>query len=336
MSDYLQIKNLSKQFKGKQTGWRNKQIVQAVDDLSFTIRQGEVLGLVGESGCGKTTLGRTILQLVKPTSGQVILDGTNLAELPAKDLKAMRQRIQIIFQDPYASLNPRMSIGELIRAPLDVFALGSQEEREAKVDGIMEEVGLSTEVKSRYPHEFSGGQLQRVMIARALIAEPEFVVCDEPVSALDASVRAQVLNLLSELQKKRSLTLLFISHDLSVVKHISDRVAVMYLGKIVELTHTDSLYSNPLHPYTQILISSVPTLDKARNKKRRIMKGEIPSPFQIPQGCRFHTRCPYAQDICRSVPPELRDLGNLHWVACHFAENDQKIKSEGEVKGINE
>ena len=329
MSDYLEIKNLSKQFKSKQKSWRNQQFVQAVDDISFTIRRGEVLGLVGESGSGKTTLGRTILQLIKPTSGQVILDGTNLTNLSDHALKAMRRRIQIIFQDPYAALNPRMSIGELIQAPLDVFALGNLADRQAKVDAIMAEVGLSPEVKHRYPHEFSGGQLQRVMIARALIGEPEFVVCDEPVSALDASVRAQVLNLLSQLAKKRSLTLLFISHDLSVVKHISDRVAVLYLGKIVELAQTEALYEKPAHPYTQILISSVPTLDKARNKKRRIMQGEIPSPFQIPQGCRFHTRCPYAQAICREISPELRDLGGLHWVACHFATTDGIILPEG-------
>lgn len=329
MSDYLEIKNLSKQFKSKQKSWRNRQFVQAVDDLSFTMRRGEVLGLVGESGSGKTTLGRTILQLVEPTSGEVRLDGTDITALPAADLKKLRRRIQIIFQDPYAALNPRMSIGELIRAPLDVFALGDRAQREAKVDAIMEEVGLSREVKSRYPHEFSGGQLQRVMIARALIGEPEFVVCDEPVSALDASVRAQVLNLLAQLQKKRSLTLLFISHDLSVVKHISDRVAVMYLGKIVELAQTEDLYDKPLHPYTQILISSVPTLDKERNKQRRILKGEIPSPFQIPKGCRFHTRCPYAQAVCRSVSPDLRDLGSLHQVACHFATQDGIRLPEG-------
>lgn len=319
MSEFLEINHLSKQFKARQTGWRSKQVVTAVDDLSFTIRQGEVLGLVGESGCGKSTLGRTILQLLKPTGGEVLLDGRDITALPGKELKALRQRIQIIFQDPYASLNPRMSIGELIRAPLDVFASGSPAEREQKVDLIMAEVGLSREVKHRYPHEFSGGQLQRVMIARALIGEPEFVVCDEPVSALDASVRAQVLNLLSELQKKRRLTLLFISHDLSVVKHISDRVAVMYLGKIVELAETEALYARPLHPYTQILISSVPTLDKARNRKRRIMQGEIPSPFEIPAGCRFHTRCPYAREICRTDAPPLREVDDRHWAACHFA-----------------
>ncbi len=293
--------------------------VRAVDDISFFIRKGETFGLVGESGCGKTTVGRTILQLYRPTSGKVYFDGIDLTALKGEELRRMRRRMQIIFQDPYASLNPRMTIGDIIGEPLEIHGLAKGKEKRERVMELLQIVGLNPYFINRYPHEFSGGQRQRIGIARALAMYPDFIVCDEPISALDVSIQAQIINLLEELQERFGLTYLFIAHDLAVVRHISDRVAVMYLGKIVELTDRDTLYSNPLHPYTQALLSAVPIPDPVVEERRRriILKGEIPSPANPPSGCRFHTRCPVFMDICKEVEPEFKDVGGGHWVACH-------------------
>ncbi len=293
--------------------------VRAVDDVSFFIRRGETFGLVGESGCGKTTVGRTILQLYRPTAGKVYFDGIDLTTLKGEELRRMRRRMQIIFQDPYASLNPRMTVGDIIGEPLEIHGIAKGKEKRERVMELLQIVGLNPYFINRYPHEFSGGQRQRIGVARALAMYPDFIVCDEPISALDVSIQAQIINLLEELQEKFGLTYLFIAHDLAVVRHISDRVAVMYLGKIVELTDRNTLYSNPLHPYTQALLSAVPIPDPVVEERRRriILKGEIPSPANPPSGCRFHTRCPVVMDICKEVEPEFKDVGGGHWVACH-------------------
>lgn len=293
--------------------------IRAVDDISFFIRKGETFGLVGESGSGKTTVGRTILQLYRPTSGKVYFDGVDLTTLKGEELRRMRRRMQIIFQDPYASLNPRMTVGDIIGEPLEIHGIARGKEKRERVMELLQIVGLNPYFINRYPHEFSGGQRQRIGVARALAMYPEFIVCDEPISALDVSIQAQIINLLEELQEKFGLTYLFIAHDLAVVRHISDRVAVMYLGKIVELTDRDTLYNNPLHPYTQALLSAIPIPDPVVEERRRriILKGEIPSPANPPSGCRFHTRCPVVMDICREVEPEFKDVGGEHWVACH-------------------
>ncbi len=317
----VQVENLKKYFPITRGIIFQKIIgyVRAVDDISFFIRKGETFGLVGESGCGKTTVGRTILQLYRPTSGKVYFDGVDLTTLKGEELRRMRRRMQIIFQDPYASLNPRMTVGDIIGEPLEIHGIARGKEKRERVMELLQIVGLNPYFINRYPHEFSGGQRQRIGIARALAMYPDFIVCDEPISALDVSIQAQIINLLEELQEKFGLTYLFIAHDLAVVRHISDRVAVMYLGKIVELTDRDTLYNNPLHPYTQALLSAVPIPDPVVEERRRriILKGEIPSPANPPSGCRFHTRCPVVMDICKEVEPEFKDVGGGHWVACH-------------------
>jgi oligopeptide/dipeptide ABC transporter ATP-binding protein len=299
----------------RQVGW-----VRAVDDISFSVQRGETLGLVGESGCGKSTTGRAILQLYKPTDGKVNFLGKSLTTLSGGDLRKMRREMQMIFQDPYASLNPRMTVGSIIGEPLEIHNLARGREKQERVQELLRIVGLNPYFANRYPHEFSGGQRQRIGIARALAVQPSFIVCDEPISALDVSIQAQVINLLEELQGQFNLTYLFIAHDLSVVRHISDRVAVMYVGKIVELTTRDLLYERPLHPYTKALLSAVPIPDPAIERKRQriILTGDVPSPVNPPTGCRFHPRCPFAQELCREKEPELLEVEPNHFAACHF------------------
>ena len=294
--------------------------IKAVDGLSFNVYKGETLGLVGESGCGKSTTGRAILQLYKPTAGDVSFEGQNLVTMKGEQLRHMRRRMQMIFQDPYASLNPRMTVGSIVGEPLDVHNIGDRRGRRKRVQELLEIVGLNPYFINRYPHEFSGGQRQRIGVARALAVQPDFIVCDEPISALDVSIQAQVINLLEELQDEFGLTYLFIAHDLSVVRHISDRIAVMYLGKLAELTTRDELYANPLHPYTQALLSAVPIPDPTveDDRKRVILQGDVPSPAHPPKGCNFCTRCPQKIDICDEVEPEWKDAGNGHFVACHL------------------
>jgi len=296
--------------------------VRAVDGVSFDIKRGETLGLVGESGCGKSTTGRTILQLYKPTAGSVTFNGTNLITLKGEQLRQMRRKMQMIFQDPYASLNPRMTVAQLIGEPLMVHNVATGAEINQRVEHLLKLVNLNPTFASRYPHEFSGGQRQRIGVARALALQPSFIICDEPISALDVSIQAQVVNLLEELQQQFNLTYLFIAHDLSMVKHISDRVAVMYLGVIVELAPRDALYSQPLHPYTQALLSAVPIPDPVADAKRKrtILQGDVPSPANPPSGCRFRTRCPIAEAVCAESRPEFREIKPGHFVACFFAE----------------
>ncbi|EKN63452.1 ABC transporter ATP-binding protein [Schinkia azotoformans] len=324
----IEVKNLTKYFpiKGgllsRTRGW-----VKSVDQVSFTIKKGESLGVVGESGCGKSTLGRTLLRLLQPTNGEVYYDGKNIFDLSKDEIRKLRRKMQMIFQDPYSSLNPRMKIGTILEEPLRLYNLGTPEERKKRINDLMEIVGLDSEYLKRFPHELSGGQRQRIGIARALLLNPEFIVCDEAVSALDVSIQSQIINLLQDLQEKFNLTYFFIAHDLSVVKHISDRIAVMYLGEIVELTDKKTLFEQPLHPYTESLLSAIPIANPSiqRNRKRIVLKGDVPNPDNPPSGCRFHTRCPYSQDICRSEKPQFHNIneGNMeeseHFVACHFA-----------------
>lgn len=294
--------------------------VRAVDGITFDIKRGETLGLVGESGCGKSTAGRTILQLYKPTAGEVHFEGTDLVRLKGEEMRRMRRKMQMIFQDPYASLNPRMTVGQLVGEPLMVHNVATGAEINERVAHLLELVNLNPTFASRYPHEFSGGQRQRIGVARALALQPSFIICDEPISALDVSIQAQVVNLLEELQEQFNLTYLFIAHDLSMVKHISDRVAVMYLGVFVELADRNELYSNPLHPYTQALLSAVPIPDPVADAKRKrtILEGDVPSPANPPSGCRFRTRCPIAQPLCAESRPEFREVKPGHFVACHL------------------
>jgi len=294
--------------------------VKAVDDVSFAIKEGETLGMVGESGCGKTTVGRTMLRLTEPSGGSVFYHDTDVFKLKGNELKSMRRNMQIIFQDPYASLDPRMPIGDSVGEGLRIHQIGNPKERQEKVMAMLKKVGLEDYHARRYPHEFSGGQRQRIGIARALILEPNFIVCDEPVSALDVSIQSQVLNILHDLQNELGLTYLFIAHNLSVVEHISDRVAVMYLGKMVELTTREELFRQPLHPYTQALMSAIPIPDPHVHRVRIILKGDVPSPLHPPSGCRFHPRCPVAMDICTQQEPEFKETIPGHWAACWKAE----------------
>ncbi len=315
----LEVKHLKKHFPIK-GGVFSKTIgyVYAVDDINFTLAKGETLGLVGESGCGKSTTGRTILRLIEPTDGAIYFEGQDITSLDKSAMRALRREMQIIFQDPYASLNPRMTVGSIIGEPLEIHKIAKGSEKEERVASLLQKVGLRAEDMRKYPHEFSGGQRQRIGIARALALNPKLIVCDEPVSALDVSIQAQVINLLEDLQAEFGLSYLFIAHNLNVVEHISNRVAVMYLGQIVELASDEELYKNPQHPYTEALLSAVPIPDPAVKKKRIILEGDVPSPINPPKGCHFHTRCMYKEKICEEVEPEFKDIGGGHWVACHF------------------
>ena len=313
----IQVKNL-KQYFDINMGWFKNKPLKAVDDVSFNINKGETLGLVGESGCGKTTVGRTILHLYKPTSGEVIYNGNPIKT--KADVKKFREKATMVFQDPYSSLNPRMTVSDIIGEPLDVHKMyENKKEREEKILELMDHVGLNSEHAARYAHEFSGGQRQRIGIARSLAVNPDFIVCDEPVSALDVSIQAQVINMFDELQEKLGLTYLFIAHDLLVVRHISDRIAVMYIGKMGELADAETIYTRPLHPYSQSLLSAVPVPDPkiARANKRIVLKGDIPSPLNAPSGCPFRTRCQYAKPICAEQVPEFQEVEKGHFVACH-------------------
>jgi oligopeptide/dipeptide ABC transporter ATP-binding protein len=315
----LEVKNLKKYFPVKKGALsRTVGHVKAVDGVSFTLKKGETLGLVGESGCGKTTVGRSILRLIEPTSGQVIFNDKNMLELESEELRKVRASLQIIFQDPFSSLDPRMNVGQIVAEPIRNHLNISRAEIRTRVAGMMEKVGLHPEHINRYPHEFSGGQRQRIGIARALALNPLAIICDEPVSALDVSIQAQVINLLARLQEQMDLSYLFIAHDLSVVEHISDRVAVMYLGRIVELATDKALYQNPLHPYSRALLSAVPVPDPDVRKKKILLQGDVPSPMNPPSGCTFHTRCPECKDICTQEGPSFQNRGDDHWVACHL------------------
>lgn len=322
MNDVIvNVKGVKTYFKQKK-GMFSKQesVVKAVDNVDLEIHKGETLGLVGESGCGKSTLGKTILNLVPATEGDIYFHGENLSKLSKKEMWEYRKKMQLIFQNPYSSLNPRMTIRESVEAPLKVYR-EKKETIDQRVESILEDVGLGSRYLERFPHEFSGGQRQRIVIARALILNPEFVVCDEPVSALDVSVRAQVLNLMRELQEKRQLTYLFISHDLSVVKHISDRVAVMYLGEIIELADKDELFRDPQHPYTQALLSAIPIPSVEKKRERIHLQGDVANVYDMPKGCKFHTRCPYADDKCRQERPPVKEIAAGHFCSCHKCGN---------------
>jgi oligopeptide transport system ATP-binding protein len=315
----LEVKNLSKFFSANKGLFSKKSYVKAVDDVSFTINKGETLGLVGESGCGKTTTGRTVLKLYQPTSGQIIFKGKDITKLSDKEMVPLRRNMQMIFQDPYASLNPRMTVGDIIGEAIDIHGLHSGEARNERIRFLLDKVGLNGSHINRYPHEFSGGQRQRIGIARALAVEPDLIVCDEPISALDVSIQAQVINMLEELQEELGLTYLFIAHDLSMVKHISTHIGVMYLGKLVEKGTSNEVYTNPMHPYTKALLSAVPIPDpkEAKNSKRIILEGDIPSPIDPPKGCRFKGRCKYATEICGQEDPAMKEIEKGHFVACH-------------------
>lgn len=323
----LEVKNLKKYYVLKAGFFgRGKRTVKAVDGINLKVTEGEILGIVGESGCGKSTLGRSILRLIEPTDGQIIFEGENIRELKKEEMRLKRKKMQIIFQDPGASLNPRMTVGEIIGEPIDIFNTAQGESREEMVYRLMDLVGLNHSYIQRFPHEFSGGQRQRIGIARALATKPKFVICDEPVSALDVSVRAQVLNLMRDLKERMNLTYLFISHDLSVVHHICDRVAVMYLGRIVEIANKEQLYKNPIHPYTKALLSAIPIPEPDLKRDRIIIQGDVPNPSDPPPGCHFHKRCPYAKPECSEVMPEYVEVEKGHMVLCHLAGGETEEK----------
>ena len=319
-SPLIEARNLSKSFAIGGGFLAKKKVVRAVEDVSLQIQRGETFGLVGESGCGKSTIGRTLLRLYEPTSGQIFFEGSDITKA---NMRPYRKKMQIVFQDPYASLDPRMTVGDIVGEPLDIYhAYESKAERREKILELLNLVGLNSEHMNRYPHEFSGGQRQRVSIARSMALRPDFMVCDEPISALDVSIQAQVINMLVELQQKLNMTYLFIAHDLNVVRHISKRVGVMYLGSLVEVCDANELYKNPLHPYTQALLSAIPIPDPnvSRSRHRVVLEGEVPSPMNPPKGCKFHTRCPYARDVCREARPETIEVGQGHTCACHKVE----------------
>lgn len=319
-SPLIEARNLSKSFAIGGGFLAKKKVVRAVEDVSLQIQRGETFGLVGESGCGKSTIGRTLLRLYEPTSGQIFFEGSDITKA---NMRPYRKKMQIVFQDPYASLDPRMTVGDIVGEPLDIYhAYESKAERREKILELLNLVGLNSEHMNRYPHEFSGGQRQRVSIARSMALRPDFMVCDEPISALDVSIQAQVINMLMELQQKLNMTYLFIAHDLNVVRHISRRVGVMYLGSLVEVCDANELYKNPLHPYTQALLSAIPIPDPnvSRSRHRVVIEGEVPSPMNPPNGCKFHTRCPYARDVCREARPETIEVGRGHTCACHKVE----------------
>lgn len=318
MEKLIEVKNLKKWFSTGSSTYKKKESVKAVDGVSLYIGKKEILSLVGESGCGKTTCGKTILQILNPTDGTIYFNGQDITHLRKKEMLKYRKRMMIIYQDPFGSLDPRMTIGSTIAEPMEVHNIFSKKEREERVVEIMGKVGLLPDQINRYPHEFSGGQRQRIGIARALATNPEFIVADEPVSALDVSIQAQIINLLKDLQEEFGLTLLFVAHDLSVVKHISDRVAVMYLGKIVETAPKKELFNNPQHPYTKALLSAIPVPDPKQRKKGQILAGDVPSPINPPLGCRFHTRCPFVRNICKEEEPKLICTNKKHFVACHI------------------
>ncbi len=317
--ELLRVKGLKKYFPIKKGfGGHKVQYVKAVDNVNFHIYKGETFGLVGESGCGKSTTGRTLIRLYDVTEGEILFDGTDISRMKEKELLPYRKKMQMIFQDPYSSLDARMTVSDIIGEPLDIHGLASGKERKDRISELLENVGLKEEHANRYPHEFSGGQRQRVGIARALAVNPEFIICDEPISALDVSIQAQVVNMLEDIQNQYGITYLFIAHDLSMVRHISDRIGVMYLGNLVEIAESDELYENPLHPYTQALLSAIPNPYKDKNKTRIMLEGEVPSPIDPPKGCRFASRCKYAKDICRETEPVIKDMGNEHFCACHL------------------
>ncbi len=315
----VEVQNLQQYFPVAGGKLFEKKVVKAVDNVSFGIKKGETLGLVGESGCGKTTTGRTLLRLYEPTAGKIFFDGEDISKV---NMLPYRRKMQIVFQDPYASLDPRMTVGDIIGEAIDIHHLASnKKDRQDQIISVLSTVGLNSEHANRYPHEFSGGQRQRVGIARALAVDPEFVICDEPISALDVSIQAQVINLLKELQEKRGLTYLFIAHDLSMVKHISDRIGVMYLGAMVELTDSESLFEDPIHPYTQALLSAIPIPDPdvEKSRSRIMLEGSLPNPVNLKEGCRFASRCPYAEQLCREKTPEMKEVRPGHFAACHKA-----------------
>ncbi len=319
----LKVEHLKKYYPVKSSSLkRSNDFVKAVDDISFDVKVGETFGIVGESGCGKSTMGKSVIRLIEPTDGKVILDGQDFTALKGKELKKARENIKLIFQDPYASLNPRMTVKDIIGEPIDIAKIyKTKKERDDRIIEVMKQVGLNLDYLYRYPHEFSGGQRQRIGIARAIALQPKLIICDEPVSALDVSIQAKIINLLKELQQKLGIAYIFISHDLSVVKHIADRVGVMYLGNMMEMADKKALYSNPLHPYTQALFSAIPKISSERIDDKEILGGDVPSPANPPKGCRFVTRCPKAMEICKSVRPELKEVEPGHKCACHLYDN---------------